>query len=106
MVGLSILMAYAFNSSGSAVVVAILMHAAFNASPRFIDPFLDGTLTRERPSPEVFIALAFWTLVLLAVLFTRGLLYRTRAPSDLVANYRGCMSGCRRTIRKWQGATG
>jgi len=71
-VGLSILMAYAFNSSGRAVVVAILMHSAFNASSRFIDPFLDGTLTRERPSPEMFIAFAFLTLSVLAVLFTRG----------------------------------
>jgi membrane protease YdiL (CAAX protease family) len=71
-VGLSILMAYAFNSSGRAIVVAILMHSAFNASSRFIDPFLDGTLTRERPSPETFIAIAFLTLGVLAVLFTRG----------------------------------
>ena len=71
-VGLSILMAYAFNSSGRAVVVAILMHSAFNASSRFINPFLDGTLTRECPSPEVFIAFAFLTLGVLAVLFTRG----------------------------------
>ena len=72
LVGLSILMAYAFNSSGGAVVVAILMHSAFNASSRFIDPFLDGTLTRERLSPEMFIAVAFWTIGVLAVLFTRG----------------------------------
>jgi membrane protease YdiL (CAAX protease family) len=71
-VGLSILMAYAFNSSGCAVVVAILVHSAFNSSSRFIDPFLNGTLTRERPSPEIFIAFAFWTLSVLAVLFTRG----------------------------------
>ena len=65
-------MAYAFNSSGRAVVVAILMHSAFNASSRFIGPFLDGTVTRERPSGEMLIAFAFLTLGVLAVLFTRG----------------------------------
>ncbi len=74
-VGLSILMTYAFNSSGCAVVVAIIMHSAFNASSRFIAPFLDGTLTRERPSAEVLIALAFLTLGVLAVLVTRGRLH-------------------------------
>jgi membrane protease YdiL (CAAX protease family) len=73
--GLSILMAYGFNSSGRAVVVAILMHSAFNASSRFVDPFLDGTPARERPSPEMFVAFAFLTLGALAVLFTRGRLH-------------------------------
>lgn len=65
-------MAQAFNSSGRAVVAAILMHSAFNASSRFINPFLDGTLTRGRRSPEMFIAFAFWTLAVVAVLLTRG----------------------------------
>jgi membrane protease YdiL (CAAX protease family) len=71
-VGVSILMACAFNAAGGAVVVAILMHSAFNASSRFIQPFLDGTLTRERPSAEMLIALAFLTVGVLAVIFTRG----------------------------------
>ena len=52
--------------------VAILMHSAFNASSSFIEPFLDGTLTRERPSPEIFVADAFLILGVLTVLFTRG----------------------------------
>ena len=43
-VGLSLVMAYAFNSSGGSVVVAILMHSAFNASSRFLGPFLGETL--------------------------------------------------------------
>ena len=73
-VGLSLLMAYGFNSSGRAVVVAILMHSAFNASSRFIDPFLDGTPTRQHPSPEVSMAFAFLALGFLAVVFTRGAL--------------------------------
>lgn len=71
-IGLAILIAYAFNSSGQVVVVAILMHSAFNASSRFIDPFLDGTLTRERPSAEMFIAFAFLTVGVLIAVFTRG----------------------------------
>jgi membrane protease YdiL (CAAX protease family) len=70
--GVSILMAFAFNSSGRAVVVAIVMHSAFNASSRFLGPFLDGTLTRERPSGEMFIAFAFLTIGVLAIAFTRG----------------------------------
>ena len=81
MVGLSILMAYAFNSSGRAVVVAILMHSAFNASSRFIDTFLDRTLTRENPSPEMFIALAFLTLVF-SLYSSRGDDSCTGSPSE------------------------
>ena len=83
-VGLSVLMAFAFNASGGAVVVAILMHSAFNASSRFIPPFLDGTLTRERPSPEILIALSFWTLALLAVISSSApaLLARNRFRSN------------------------
>jgi hypothetical protein len=66
------LMAYAFNGSGHVVVVAILMHSAFNASSRFLDPFLGETPTRAHPSPEFFIGLAFLIPAALGVMFTRG----------------------------------
>src|ERR1039457_188263 len=46
-IGLSLVMAYGFNAAGRSVLVAILMHSAFNSSPRFIGPFLDGTSTRN-----------------------------------------------------------
>lgn len=71
-VGLSILFAVAFNSSGKAVLVAILMHAAFNASSQFIGPFLGNTPTRSRPSAEMFLAFAYLVAAGVVVLFTRG----------------------------------
>jgi uncharacterized protein len=72
LIGLATLMAYAFNASGRAVIVAILMHSAFNASSRFLDPFLDGTPTRAHPSGELFIGLAFLILAALVLAVTRG----------------------------------
>jgi hypothetical protein len=69
---LATLLAYAFNSSGHALVVAILMHSAFNASPRFLGPFLGETPTRSHPSGEFFIALAFLIPAILVVALTRG----------------------------------
>lgn len=59
MISLSMVFAYAFNSSGGSVLVAILMHSAFNSSSRFIGPFLDSTPTHEHPSAEVLIGLSF-----------------------------------------------
>jgi hypothetical protein len=71
-VGLSILIAFAFKSSGNAVVVAILMHSAFNASSRFIGPFLGNTPTRSQLSAEMLLAFAYLTAAAVVVLFTRG----------------------------------
>lgn len=71
-VGLSILFAFAFNSSGKAVAVAILMHAAFNASSQFISPFLGNTPTRSRPSAEMVLAFAYLIAAAVVVLSTRG----------------------------------
>jgi membrane protease YdiL (CAAX protease family) len=51
-VGVSSLYALAFNGSGGAVVVAILMHAAFNASSQFLDPYLGDTPTHDHPAPD------------------------------------------------------
>jgi uncharacterized protein len=71
-IGMSTLMALAFNASGGAVLVAILMHSALNASSAFLDPFLGGTPTREHPSAELLIALALLAPAVVAVLITRG----------------------------------
>ncbi len=71
-VGLSVIMATAFNASGRAVVVAILMHSAFNASSRFIPAFLGNVPTREHPSPELLIGLSFLLVAAAAMIFTRG----------------------------------
>jgi hypothetical protein len=77
MVSLSVVMAWAFNASGGAVAVAILMHSAFNASPGFIPGFLGNAPTREHPSPEVLIGLSFLLVAAAAVTCTRG---RISAP--------------------------
>ncbi len=69
---LSIVMAYAFNSSGGSVLVAILMHSAFNSSPHFIGPFLGATPTREHPSGEMFIGFSFLIVATIALAITRG----------------------------------
>ena len=71
-VGLSVIMATAFNASGRAVVVAILMHSAFNASSRFIPAFLGNVPTREHPSPELLIGLSFLLVAAATLIFTRG----------------------------------
>jgi membrane protease YdiL (CAAX protease family) len=70
--GLSVVMAFAFNASGKAVVVAILMHSAFNTSGMFCDRFTAGTPMREHPSAEWFIALAFFLIGAVLVLATLG----------------------------------
>lgn len=71
-ISLATLMAYAFNSSGHAVVVAILMHSVFNASQRFLDPFIGVTPTRAHPSGEFFIGLAFLISAAVVVTLTLG----------------------------------
>ena len=74
-VGLAVLFAFAFKSSGKAVVVVILMHSAFNASSRFIGPFLGNTPTRSHPSAELLLAFAYLAAAAIIVLFTRGRLH-------------------------------
>ncbi len=70
--GLALLMAYGFNASGQAVVVAILMHSAFNASSRFLGPFLGETPLREHPSGALLVAFAFLISAAVVVALTRG----------------------------------
>jgi len=72
LVGLSTVMAFAFNASEKLVIVAILMHSAFNGSPRFVGKFLDGTATRQSPPDVVLVGLAFVLTGLLLVILTRG----------------------------------
>ncbi|HEY1949834.1 MAG TPA: hypothetical protein VGG97_22670 [Bryobacteraceae bacterium] len=74
-VGLSTVMAFAFNASGEAVVVAILMHSAFNAAPKFIPGFLGSVPTREHPSSELLLGFSFLPLAAAPVIFTRSRLF-------------------------------
>jgi membrane protease YdiL (CAAX protease family) len=86
-IGFATLIAWAFNASGGAVLVAILMHSAFNASPRFLPSFLGTTSTREHPPAELLIAFAFLALAVFAVLFTRGRLNAQSKQDTYIAGH-------------------
>jgi len=77
MIGMSLVMAVPFNASGQSVIAAILMHSAFNASSRFLGPFLGDTPTRSSPPPDILIAAAF---LLVGVIFAMGTIGRMCAP--------------------------
>jgi uncharacterized protein len=71
-VGLSVVMAFGFNASGRSILIAILMHSAFNSSPRFIGPYLDKTPLRPFPPGEWYIATAFLFVGAVLTIGTRG----------------------------------
>jgi uncharacterized protein len=73
-VGVSVIIAFAFNASGESVIVAILMHSAFNAANRFIPAFLGNVSTRQSPSEGLLIALSFLLVAVVLVVVTLGLL--------------------------------
>jgi membrane protease YdiL (CAAX protease family) len=75
-VGLSVVMATAFNASGQAVLVAILMHSAFNAANEVLPAFLDNTSIRQHPSEGLLIALSLILVAVVLTAFTRGRLLR------------------------------
>ena len=79
LVGLSMVMAFAFNASDKAVSVAILMHSAFNSSPRFMEGYLRGVSTREIPWPELLLAVSF---LLMGVVLTVATCGRLAANGD------------------------
>ncbi len=71
-IGLSFLMTFGFNLSGGSVLVAIIMHSAFNSCSRVLGGFLEAAKTRERPSAETTLALSFLVVAILITVFTRG----------------------------------
>jgi CAAX protease family protein len=81
-VGLSVVFAFCFNASGQSIVVAILMHAAFNASPRFIGPYLENCPMRGWLTGESFIAAAFLVLAAALVAITKGNLAAVRTAVE------------------------
>jgi hypothetical protein len=72
-------MAFCFNSAGALIPVAILMHSAFNASPRFLSAYLADVPTREHPSPEILLAASFLAVGALLAILTKG---RLAAPAS------------------------
>jgi uncharacterized protein len=71
-IGLSMVMAFGFNASGKSVAVGVVMHSAFNSSPRFIGDYLAGVSMREFPRGEWFLAASFLLSGVILVLATRG----------------------------------
>lgn len=82
LIGVSLVIALGFNASGEAVVVVILMHSAFNASPRFLEGYLKGIPTREHPSAELLIAISFLLVGAVLSVATRGHLARSIEPRE------------------------
>jgi membrane protease YdiL (CAAX protease family) len=59
MTGVSLVVAVGFNASGQLVPVAVLMHSAFNASPRALGDYLQGVAVRSYPPGDWLVAAAF-----------------------------------------------
>jgi hypothetical protein len=72
-------MAFCFNSAGALIPVAILMHSAFNASPRFLSAYLADVPAHEHPSPEILLAASFLAVGVLLAILTKG---RLAAPAS------------------------
>src|SRR5262249_29415351 len=70
--GVSFLMTFGFNLSGSSVVVAVVMHSAFNSCSTLLNGFLKSAEVRKSPSEEVAIAASFLLVEGLIAVFTRG----------------------------------
>ena len=79
LIGLSMVMAFGFNASGKVVIAAILMHSAFNSSPRFLNAYLGSVSTRVYPSAGLLIAISFLSVGTLLTILTRGRLAAKRA---------------------------
>jgi membrane protease YdiL (CAAX protease family) len=82
MIGLSVIMAAAFNASGRAVLTAIMMHSAFNASSQFLPAFLGNVPAREHPSAGVLLGISFLVGAAIVVIGTRGRIFGHPASGD------------------------
>lgn len=82
LMGLSLVIGFALNASGGSVIVAILMHSAFNSSPRFLGEYLSGMPTRESPPVDFLIAGSFLLVGTVLALASRGRLGVKRGASD------------------------
>jgi membrane protease YdiL (CAAX protease family) len=71
-IGLSTVMAFGFNASGKSVAVAVVMHSAFNNSPRFLGAYLESVSMREFPRGEWLLAASFLLSGATLAIVTRG----------------------------------
>jgi uncharacterized protein len=83
-IGLSVIMAFGFNASGKTVVVAILMHSAFNASMQLVVAYLGDIPMRSYPKGEYYLAGAFLLPASILAIITRGRL-AVRRPGNLAS---------------------
>jgi membrane protease YdiL (CAAX protease family) len=84
LVGVSLVVAFGFNSSGRSVLAAILMHSAFNSSPRFLGQYLGATPTRTYPGGEWYIAASFLLVGVGLAIASRGRL--TSSPARVIGS--------------------
>jgi len=70
--GVSFVMTFGFNLSGSSAIVAIAMHSAFNAGSTVLNGFLRSAEVRNSLSGEVAVAVSFLLAAGLIAVFTRG----------------------------------
>lgn len=81
--GFGVVMSLCFNLSRNSVLVAILLHAVFNASSGVLGAFLVRTEITSDVRPDVVLAGSFAALAILIILTTRGRLgYRRERPTD------------------------
>ncbi len=77
MVELSFLMTFLFNLSRGSLIIAILAHASFNTTSRWLGALLGHLSLREKLTPELVIAVCGLAVAIILVLFTRGRLARS-----------------------------
>jgi len=79
LVGVSLIMTFAFNASGQALVVVILMHSAFNATNRFLPGFLGDVPVRKYPSEGLLMVSAFFLVAIVLAASTHGRMFHHKA---------------------------
>jgi membrane protease YdiL (CAAX protease family) len=80
-IGLAVLIGFCFNLSRGSVLVAIAMHAAFNASSPILGRFLGDAPLRTGISPLAALAISFAGVALALVAATRARLAWRPAPT-------------------------
>ena len=80
---LSVIMTFGFNLSGGNVIVAILMHDAFNAGGGPLNNFLAKASLRQHPNSDLLVGCAFLAMAFVLIMLTAGRLglKRSDAPT-------------------------
>lgn len=80
--GLAFPITFCFNFSGRNVLVAMFMHAAFNASPAVLGGLLVQAEVTSQVRPDVMLAASFGGLAVLLLVVTRGRLGVSVDPTE------------------------